>query len=367
MCSPILLDPERPGPLGSTPSGRAEVLDATGTKYFSHLGYAHIWDAAVSPRLGFSVSSICHHVDRIQPIPEPTSASSTSSSTILTWPKPSSIEQPGNGPKSQDHPMAELKDIYVALVITEIKCIEVGKAQFSVRYEDANIRLNDEQSQALILFQRIFLQELQDFFLASQLTFATAPPRRLSSKYVMLARIWDPGIYPMDLFYHELPSAPAHGHIRTLTYFACSMMELLYDTVPKFEETWIDYLCDMGRHRMAIEVDDIRTRTSDSSPNTGGLYHHLAILTEPNTSINSQNGRTLSVLDGTMAERFNDSDQLLQRQYMSAVTQAHFEELELEGTPNHFIIVTSLWPVLSYRICAFGEVNCTGWFYIGGN
>ncbi len=73
------------------------------------------------------------------------------------------------------------------------------------------------------------------------------------------------------------------------------MMALLYETVPAFEDTWIECLGDLGRYRMAIEDDDIRDRevwtgvarhwyskASDKAPTTGRLYHHLAILARPN-------------------------------------------------------------------------------------
>jgi len=72
-------------------------------------------------------------------------------------------------------------------------------------------------------------------------------------------------------------------------------MALLYETVPAFEDTWIECLGDHGHYRMAIEDDDIRDRevwtgvarhwyfkASDKAPTTGRLYHHLAILARPN-------------------------------------------------------------------------------------
>ena len=73
------------------------------------------------------------------------------------------------------------------------------------------------------------------------------------------------------------------------------MMALLYETVPAFEDTWIECLGDLGRYRMAIEDEDIRDReiwtavsrhwyskASDKAPTTGRLHHHLAILARPN-------------------------------------------------------------------------------------
>jgi len=72
-------------------------------------------------------------------------------------------------------------------------------------------------------------------------------------------------------------------------------MALLFETVPAFEDTWIECLGDLGRYRMAIEDDDQRDRevwtgvarhwyskASDKAPTTGRLYHHLAILARPN-------------------------------------------------------------------------------------
>jgi hypothetical protein len=80
----------------------------------------------------------------------------------------------------------------------------------------------------------------------------------------------------------------------TFIYLAYSMMALLYETVPNFEDTWIECLGDLGRYRMAIEDEDIRDReiwtdvsrywyskASDNAPTTGRLYHHLAILARP--------------------------------------------------------------------------------------
>lgn len=84
-------------------------------------------------------------------------------------------------------------------------------------------------------------------------------------------------------------------HMLAFIYLAYSMMALLYETVPAFEDTWIECLGDLGRYRMAIEDDDIRDRevwtgvarhwyskASDKAPTTGRLYHHLAILARPN-------------------------------------------------------------------------------------
>jgi hypothetical protein len=106
--------------------------------------------------------------------------------------------------------------------------------------------------------------------------------------------MWRHGIHSfLELLRHRLPASL--DHMLAFIYLAYSMMALLYETVPVFEDTWIECLGDLGRYRMAIEDDDIRDRevwtgvarhwyskASDNVPTTGRLYHHLAILARPN-------------------------------------------------------------------------------------
>lgn len=201
------------------------------------------------------------------------------------------MRQPETRPISQDQLVAEVKGIYAGLVMVETKCIEVDNAQSS--NTDAN-KLNNEQWQALIALHRTLLHEHHDFFLASQHPSASVPLRGLASKYAMPARMWRHGIHSfLELLRHRLPASLEH--MLTFLYLAYSMMALLYETVPAFEDTWIECLGDLGRYRMAIEDDDIKDRevwtgvsqhwyskASNKSPNTGRLYHHLAILARPN-------------------------------------------------------------------------------------
>ncbi|KAF3055113.1 hypothetical protein GL218_07547 [Daldinia childiae] len=200
------------------------------------------------------------------------------------------IKQPETRPISQEQLIAEVKGIYAGLVMVESKCIEVDNAQQSQN----ETQLNNEQWQALIALHRTLLHEHHDFFLASQHPSASQALRRLASKYAMPARMWRHGIHSfLELLRHRLPHSLEH--MLTFIYLAYSMMALLYETVPAFEDTWIECLGDLGRYRMAIEDDDIRDRevwtsvsrhwyskASDKAPTTGRLYHHLAILARPN-------------------------------------------------------------------------------------
>ncbi|KAI1160979.1 hypothetical protein F5B18DRAFT_663493 [Nemania serpens] len=200
------------------------------------------------------------------------------------------IKQPETRPIGQEQLVAEVKGIYAGLMMVESKCIEVDNAQSS--HNDT--KLNNEQWQALIALHRTLLHEHHDFFLASQHPSASPALKRLASKYAMPARMWRHGIHSfLELLRHRLPTSLEH--MLTFIYLAYSMMALLYETVPAFEDTWIECLGDLGRYRMAIEDEDIRDReiwtavsrhwyskASDKAPTTGRLYHHLAILARPN-------------------------------------------------------------------------------------
>ncbi|CAG1979825.1 unnamed protein product, partial [Fusarium graminearum] len=117
--------------------------------------------------------------------------------------------------------------------------------------------------------------EHHDFFLASQHPSASPALRRLASKYAMPARMWRHGIHSfLELLRHRLPASLEH--MLTFLYLAYSMMALLYETVPAFEDTWIECLGDLGRYRMAIEDDDIRDREVWT-----GLYFYTKSLCVP--------------------------------------------------------------------------------------
>jgi hypothetical protein len=57
---------------------------------------------------------------------------------------------------------------------------------------------------------------------------------------------------------HRLPDSL--DHMLAFVYLAYSMMALLMESVPSFEETWIECLGDLARYRMAIEEADLRDR-----------------------------------------------------------------------------------------------------------
>ena len=210
---------------------------------------------------------------------------------------PELVLQPETRPISQEQLVAEVKGIYAGLVMVEARCVEVDNKQALAARDPATgqqPKLSNEQWQALIALHRTLLHEHHDFFLASQHPSASPALRRLAAKYNMPARMWRHGIHSfLELLRHRLPDSL--DRMLMFIYLAYSMMALLYETVPTFEDTWIECLGDLGRYRMAIEDDDIRDRevwtgvsrfwyskAADKSPSVGRLYHHLAILARPN-------------------------------------------------------------------------------------
>ncbi len=173
--------------------------------------------------------------------------------------------------------------------MVEKKCVEIDQQQAATTN-----KLTNEQWQALIALHRTLLHEHHDFFLASQHPSSSPALKRLATKYAMPARMWRHGIHSfLELLRHRLPDSL--DHMLSFVYLAYSMMALLMESVPSFEETWIECLGDLARYRMAIEEADLRDRevwagvarmwydkAADKSPNVGRIQHHLAVLARPN-------------------------------------------------------------------------------------
>jgi hypothetical protein len=210
---------------------------------------------------------------------------------------PGLLLQPDSRPISQEQLASEVKSIYAGLTMVETKCIHVDRAQAAAVADsdnDPNPQIATDHWQALIALHRTLLHEHHDFFLASQHPSASPALRRLASKYSMPARMWKHGIHSfLELLRRRLPESI--DYMLAFIYLAYQMMALLYETVPAFEDTWIECLGDLGRYRMAIEDEDVRDRetwagvarswyskAADKNPTVGRLYHHLAILARPN-------------------------------------------------------------------------------------
>jgi hypothetical protein len=170
----------------------------------------------------------------------------------------------------------------------------ISPTQIDHQQSSTTNKLSDEQWQALIALHRTLLHEHHDFFLASQHPSSSPALRKLATKYAMPARMWRHGIHAfLELLRHRLPDSV--DHMYTFVYLAYSMMGLLMESVPSFEECWIECLGDLARYRMAIEKTDLGDReiwtgvarmwyskAADRSPNEGRISHHLAVLARQN-------------------------------------------------------------------------------------
>ena len=175
---------------------------------------------------------------------------------------PELLLQPETRPISHDQLVHEVKGIYAGLVMVEAKCIDVdGKQTAAAREKDPAKRtqLTPEQWSALIALHKTLLHEHHDFFLASQHPSASPALTKLAEKYSMPARMWKHGIHAfLEVLRLRLPGSL--DHMLAFIYIAYSMMALLYETVPSFENTWIECLGDLGRYRMAIGDEDVKDR-----------------------------------------------------------------------------------------------------------
>ncbi|KAK7178566.1 hypothetical protein PSPO01_15383 [Paraphaeosphaeria sporulosa] len=145
--------------------------------------------------------------------------------------------------------------------MVETKCIHVDRAQAAGLQDgsDPTSRLSSEHWQALIALHRTLLHEHYHFFLASQHPSASPALRQLAAKYSMPARMWKHGIHSfLELLRRRLPESI--DYMLAFIYLADQMTALLYETVPAFEDTWIECTGDLGRYQMAIENENPRDR-----------------------------------------------------------------------------------------------------------
>lgn len=206
---------------------------------------------------------------------------------------PELILQPDSRPISQEQLAAEVKSIYAGLTMVETKCIHVDRAQAAALASksdpNSNTKLASDHWQALIALHRTLLHEHHDFFLASQHPSASPALRRLASKYSMPARMWKHGIHSfLELLRRRLPESI--DYMLAFIYLAYQMMALLYETVPAFEDTWIECLGDLGRYRMAIEDEDIRDRETWVS--SGAIYFFNPLPNASRYRVTVLSGRT---------------------------------------------------------------------------
>ncbi|KAK5108231.1 hypothetical protein LTR62_008687 [Meristemomyces frigidus] len=193
-------------------------------------------------------------------------------------------------PNTEEKMAAEIKGIYAGLVMVEAKFIETDAARTSS--PDPVKKMDAGQWQALIALRRTLLCDHHDFLMATQHPSATPSLSHITMKFSMPARMWKHGIHAfLEVLRHQRPAS--QEYMLAFIYLAYQMSSLLYDVAPLFTNTWTEYLGGLARYRMAIEeveesprqwsgaADSWYLNTSERHPETGRLYHHLAILERP--------------------------------------------------------------------------------------
>ncbi|KAF7570522.1 EST1-DNA-bind domain containing protein [Pyrenophora tritici-repentis] len=178
--------------------------------------------------------------------------------------------------------------------MVEEKCRNVDHAQAAAAAQEVEARTNlaSDHWNALIALHRTLLHEHHDFFLASQHPSSSPALRRLAGEYSMPARMWCHGIYTfLQLLRRRLPESM--DYMLAFIHLAYQMVALLYETVPAFEDMWMECLGNIGYYRITIEKDvsdrdmwigvarSWYVKAADKNPTVGRLYHHLAILARP--------------------------------------------------------------------------------------
>ncbi|KAL5337181.1 hypothetical protein BJX70DRAFT_253193 [Aspergillus crustosus] len=189
-------------------------------------------------------------------------------------------------PLTEEELLYDIRKIYAGLVMVETRCMGYVK-----QVAEPQTKMDDTKWEKVIANHRTLLHEHHDFFLASQL--GGPALQRLPERYGMPSRLWRHGIHALlELLRSRLPEQKER--MLSFIYFAYTMMTLLVESVPKFEDTWTECLGDLSRYRMAVEDVDLSEReiwvgiarywynkVADRNPDVGRVQHHLAVLARP--------------------------------------------------------------------------------------
>ncbi|KAJ5165147.1 DNA/RNA-binding domain E.t1.c1-type [Penicillium coprophilum] len=192
--------------------------------------------------------------------------------TVAQEEKPHEMfRQPNTHAITKEQLVNEVRGIYTGLVMVEKRCIKIDREQMQSKDE-----LSQPKWQTLVSLHRTLLYEHHDFF---------SPPST--------PRMWRYGVHSfLELLRYKLPGSMEY--MLDFIYLSYSMITLLLESVPKFQETWIECLGDLARYRMAVEELDKKDREvwagvsrywynqdAEKSPENGRIQHHLAVLARP--------------------------------------------------------------------------------------
>ena len=280
-------------------------------------------------------------------------------------PEISLLLQPETKPISYDQLAVEVKGIYAGLVMVEAKCYEVDAKQAQQLQASQNMKgdrtleggrgLDSHQWNSLIALHKQLLHEHHDLFLASQHPSASRNLSVLAEKYAMPARIWRHGIHDfLEILRRRLDDS--QEFMLTFKYIAYSTMALLYETIPAFEDAWVECLGDPGRYRMVIEQQDPHYKSIPAFENT--WVECLGDLGRYRMAIEQQdpNYKTIPAFEDTWVECLGDLNRyctaIEQRDPKHPFESARSEERQIERNALEFSDTTRgrpLWEDFTLR------------------
>lgn len=161
--------------------------------------------------------------------------------------------QPIIKPVSHEKLRYELGQIYTGLEMAESKCVEVDE-ELGPPHQ---LKLNNEQWQLLIQLHETLLEEHLYFLQALQ--HPSASPASNDFSQTIQSRMWRHGIWTfLERLQEGLPES--HEHMLTFLYIAYRLMALFYETVPRFRDTWMDYLECLSLYFVSVKADDVEDR-----------------------------------------------------------------------------------------------------------
>ena len=236
------------------------------------------------------------HPDSQHDIPTPSKCQhdpvTTPSDAEEDW-ESGGTQSPGSITISEAYPITEeqlsgeVHAIYAGVEMVEKKCIELYE-----QYGKSQNQFSSGQWQALVALSQTLLQEHHDFYIASQHPSANQEVHQVAEKLSMPKRLWQHGIfYLLDMMRRRLPDS--REHMVAFIHLAYSMLTLLLESVPKFEEMWTECLGSLARFQMAMEGVDVHeremwagiarywyNRAAAKQPKLGRIQFQLALLSQ---------------------------------------------------------------------------------------
>ncbi|KAL2375222.1 hypothetical protein, variant [Blastomyces gilchristii SLH14081] len=184
--------------------------------------------------------------------------------------------------------VGEVKDIYNALLTTEIRClVECAKIEHITK-------LNETQWADLVECHKTLLHHHYNLLICTQHPISGREISAIPVTCKMPSRLLHQGIYIfLEIMKARRPDS--HDYMTPFIYDAYGLIALLIETAPRFKNVWLECLGDLASYMMCLEErDSIENRAwkvvssqwyhkaLDENPGKGSLYHRLGNLSTPN-------------------------------------------------------------------------------------